>query len=151
MQKQKATFALVLSVTLMSGCSLFADNNPRVLSFPGAYKIDIQQGNVITQEMVNQLRPGMTRDQVRFVMGQPMLPDTYNQNRWDYIYSFHPGGEKRTQQTLTLFFQNDKLASFEGDIRPGENIETVNTKVKQSAQDDAMRAREALNSEPPEG
>ncbi|MTI15112.1 outer membrane protein assembly factor BamE [Sansalvadorimonas verongulae] len=142
MQKLKATFALVLSATLMGGCSWFSDSNAKLLSFPGAYKIDIQQGNVITQDMVNQLRPGMTREQVRFVMGAPLLPDTYNSDRWDYIYSFQPGGKVRTQQTLSVFFRDDKLASFEGDVYPGGNDNTVAEQVSKSANDDAQSAKQ---------
>ncbi len=142
MQKQKATFALVLSVTLISGCSWFSDNSPRLLSFPGAYKIDIQQGNVITQDMVNQLRPGMTREQVRFVMGETLLPDSYDRNRWDYIYSFQPGGSQRTQQTLSLFFKDDMLSYFEGDARPGGNDNSVNDQVREAADKDAIEARD---------
>lgn len=60
-------------------------------SFPGVYKIDIQQGNVVTQDMIDQLRPGMTRRQVRFIMGNPLIQDTFNTNRWDYLYSLQPG------------------------------------------------------------
>ena len=142
MQKQKATFALVLSAALIGGCSWFSDNNPRMLSFPGAYKIDIQQGNVITQDMVNQLRPGMTRDQVRFVMGEPLLPNSFDRDRWDYIYSFQPGGEKRTQQTMSLFFKNDTLSHFTGDVHPGGNDNTVNDQVRAAADEDALEAKE---------
>lgn len=141
MQKHKATFALVLSAALLGGCSWFSDSNAKLLSFPGAYKIDIQQGNVITQDMVNQLRPGMTREQVKYVMGAPLLPDTYNSERWDYIYSFQPGGKVRTQQTLTLFFKDDRLASFEGDVRPGGNDNAVDDQVKSAANEDAQSAK----------
>jgi len=59
-------------------------------SFPGVYKIDIQQGNVVTQDMIDQLRPGMTRRQVRFIMGNPLLTDTFHADRWDYLYSIQP-------------------------------------------------------------
>ena len=141
MQKHKATLALVLSAALLGGCSWFSDSNAKLLSFPGAYKIDIQQGNVITQDMVNQLRPGMTREQVKYVMGAPLLPDTYNSERWDYIYSFQPGGKARTQQTLTLFFKGDRLTSFEGDVRPGSNDNTVDNQVKSAANEDAQNAK----------
>ena len=69
-------------------------------SFPGVYKIDIQQGNVVTQDMIDQLRPGMTRRQVRFIMGNPLIQDTFNTNRWDYLYSLQPGGGKRQRAVL---------------------------------------------------
>ena len=76
---------------------------------------------MITQEMVDQLRPGMTRAQVQYVMGTPLLEDTFNKDRWDYVYSLQPGDEQRTQTTVTVFFKNDNLTSIEGDLRPSVN------------------------------
>ncbi|HCL77559.1 MAG TPA: outer membrane protein assembly factor BamE, partial [Pseudomonas sp.] len=67
-------------------------------SFPGVYKVDIQQGNVVTQDMIDQLRPGMTRSQVRFIMGSPLITDTFHASRWDYLYSIQPGGGQRQQE-----------------------------------------------------
>lgn len=89
-------------------------------SFPGVYKIDIQQGNVVTQDMIDQLRPGMTRRQVRFIMGNPLIQDTFHTNRWDYLYSIQPGGGERQQERISVFFnENDQLASLSGDFMPG--------------------------------
>ncbi|WP_040064096.1 outer membrane protein assembly factor BamE [Pseudomonas batumici] len=89
-------------------------------SFPGVYKIDIQQGNVVTQDMIDQLRPGMTRKQVRFIMGNPLLVDTFHANRWDYLYSLQPGGGERQQERISLLFNgNDQLVSLSGDFKPG--------------------------------
>lgn len=89
-------------------------------SFPGVYKIDIQQGNVVTQDMIDQLRPGMTRRQVRFIMGNPLIVDTFHANRWDYLYSIQPGGGRRQQERVSLFFNDsDQLAGLNGDFMPG--------------------------------
>jgi len=89
-------------------------------SFPGVYKIDIQQGNVVTQDMIDQLRPGMTRRQVRFIMGNPLIQDTFNTNRWDYLYSLQPGGGQRQQERMSIFFNDsDQLVSLSGDFMPG--------------------------------
>lgn len=118
MQKTPALTAALLSAALLAGCASSTDSGSRLISFPGAYKIDIQQGTVISQEMVDQLRPGMTRNQVQFVMGSPLLEDAFNRDRWDYVYSMQPGGEKRTQQTVTIFFKDDQLVSVKGDLRP---------------------------------
>lgn len=109
---------------LCGGCSYLPKPSlpklsmPRLDAFPGVYKIDIQQGNVITQDMIDQLQPGMTKRQVQFVMGTPLVRDTFNQNRWDYLYSFQPGGETRQQESLSLYFEGDKLSYFEGDFAP---------------------------------
>jgi len=107
---------LTLSLFNIAGCS-YRPSLPK-LSLPSVYKIDIQQGNVITQEMIDQLRPGLTKRQVQYVMGTPMIEDTFNQSRWDYVYSYQPGGEKRQQESISLFFENDLLTHFEGDFIP---------------------------------
>ncbi|MCY1286722.1 Outer membrane protein assembly factor BamE [compost metagenome] len=89
-------------------------------SFPGVYKIDIQQGNVVTQDMIDQLKPGMTRRQVRFIMGNPLITDTFHANRWDYLYSIQPGGGQRLQERVSLMFDNnDQLIGLAGDFMPG--------------------------------
>src|SRR5690606_26153990 len=89
-------------------------------SFPGVYKVDIQQGNVVTQDMIDQLRPGMTRSQVRFIMGSPLITDTFHASRWDYLYSIQPGGGQRQQERVSLVFnESDQLAGLAGDFLPG--------------------------------
>lgn len=103
---QKILIALICG--LLASCA----------EFPGVYKIDIEQGNVITQEMVDQLRPGMTKRQVRFIMGTPLIKDTFNQNRWDYLYSFQPGGGERQETRMVMLFdEQDRLVSFSGDLQ----------------------------------
>ena len=88
------------------------------MEFPGVYKISIPQGNIITQDMVDQLRPGMTRSQVQFVMGTPLIQDPFHQDRWDYLYSYQPGGGIRGQERVTIFFEDDVLSRVEGDYTP---------------------------------
>jgi outer membrane protein assembly factor BamE len=85
------------------------------------YRIDIQQGNVLTQEMVSQLRPGLTRDQVRFLLGTPLLTDIFHANRWDYLFRLEEGktGAVSTRQ-LTVFFDADGLLErVTGDTQTG--------------------------------
>ncbi len=84
------------------------------------YKLDVQQGNVVTQEAVNQLKPGMNKRQVRYIMGSPLLVDVFHQTRWDYVYTNQPGGEMRQQRKISLFFEADVLKGIEGDFKPGE-------------------------------
>ena len=111
MQKTKL---LLTSLTFMGLLALAG------CSFPGVYKIDVQQGNVVTQDMIDQLRPGMTRSQVRFIMGNPLLTDTFHANRWDYLYSIQPGGGKRLQERVSVIFDgNEQLAGLSGDFMPG--------------------------------
>ena len=85
---------------------------------PGVYKIDVPQGNIVTQDMVNQLHTGMNKRQVAYAMGTPMVVDVFHPDRWDYIYSFKPGKGKREEHRVTLFFANDELTRIEGDYQP---------------------------------
>lgn len=140
MQKYLKISTLTITVALIGGCSWFSDDsNFKMISFPGVYKIDIQQGNIIDQNMINQLKPGMTQTQVAYVMGLPLLPNSFDKNRWDYIYTLQPGGEQRTQQTLSLFFKNDKLIRFSGDFNP-----EVNHTANSDAQEDVQEAANAF-------
>ncbi len=107
------------------GATLIACNNIGSMDFPGVYKISIPQGNIITQDMVDQLRPGMSKRQVTFVMGTPLVRDPYHQDRWDYIYSFQPGGGQRGQERISVFFVDDQLVNFEGDFVPTEIAEAT--------------------------
>jgi len=74
-----------------------------------AYKIDVQQGNTFDRDDFSTLRVGMTQSQVMFLLGTPLIKDPFHQDRWDYVYSFQPGGGKLRTQHLTLFFEGDTL------------------------------------------
>ena len=87
-------------------------------SIPGIYRADIHQGNIVDQEMVNQLKPGMNKRQVRFIMGSPLLIDTFHQERWVYFSSKKVNGDLKDKQRLSLFFEAEKLARIEGDLIP---------------------------------
>ncbi len=98
---------------LVFGCSRSYDGG---FNAPLLHKIDIQQGNVIDQEMLNKLQPGMDKKQVKFIMGTPVLVDPFHNERWEYIYSFQEGGKVREQRHITLHFEGGKLAHISGDI-----------------------------------
>ena len=93
-------------------CSTVLNNLPYV------YTIDVNQGNLIDQVMIYQLRPNMTKRQVLYIMGSPMLVDFFHQNRWDYIYSSKKRGDDREQKAVSIFFENDQIKSIQGDLRP---------------------------------
>ncbi len=124
-------------------CSSLGDKLPGVTSIVTPYKIDIQQGNIITQEMVDQLRPGMTKRQVTFVMGTPLVRDPFNQDRWDYVYSYQPGGGVRGQERITMYFENDLLVNFTGDFRPGEGTTADSAPATTTDAEDAPAASAA--------
>jgi outer membrane protein assembly factor BamE len=87
-------------------------------SFPGVYKINVEQGNIVTQEMVDQLKPGMNRRQVRFILGTPLVEDTFNQNRWDYLYVKRNGEKVLSESRLMVEFEGDALVRVSGDLVP---------------------------------
>nr|WP_314629266.1 outer membrane protein assembly factor BamE [uncultured Noviherbaspirillum sp.] len=90
------------------------------LGFLRPYRPDIQQGNFISREMVSQLREGMTKDQVRFVLGTPLLTDVFHGQRWDYPFRMAKGNGEMTTSRVTLTFVDDRLARIEGGDLPTE-------------------------------
>ena len=108
--------ATIFFLMLLSGCTNIYEGD---FKLPGVYRIDIQQGNVIEQEMLDKLKPGMNQNQVRFIMGTPPMVDPFHNDRWDYIYTFSEGGKQRQQRHITLYFENDRLAYLDGDVVTG--------------------------------
>ena len=117
---------IFISLCLLCACSRSYDGG---FNAPLLHKIDIQQGNVVDQEMLDQLKPGMDKKQVKFIMGTPVLIDPFHNERWEYIYSFREGGTVREQRHITLHFENDKLAYISGDIEisniPRQEYKTI--------------------------
>ena len=104
-------FAFAASFTLAS-CTTILTN------LPGVYTVDVQQGNMVDQTMIDQLRPGMNKRQVLYVMGSPMLVDFFHLKRWDYLYSVKIKGQDREQKRISLYFNDDQLVGVQGDFRP---------------------------------
>ena len=103
------SFILLVAAT---GCS----SRDGGFKLPGIYRPDILQGNVIEQEMIDKLKPGMDKNQVHFIMGTPALIDPFHPERWEYIYTFAKGGANRQQLHITIFFKDGKLAYLDGDV-----------------------------------
>ena len=108
------TLLTVLLAIAISGCGF--------VGFPGVYRINVEQGNIVTQEMVDQLEQGMSRRQVRFILGTPLLEDSFNRDRWDYVYRISNGGKVLEEQRLTVFFDGDELSHFTGSFN-GEEVD----------------------------
>jgi outer membrane protein assembly factor BamE len=104
-------YLLILSVFLCVSCGT-------ALPTVKPYKLDVQQGNVVTSKMLLQLRPGMTKSQVRFIMGTPLIQDSFHGNRWDYVYQLRTGGKVIEQRRVILDFENELLKSVRGDVIP---------------------------------
>ena len=108
--------SLAVLATLASFCA--ALGGCAVPRIPGVtpYKIEIQQGNYVSQEMVSQLKPGMSKEQVRLLLGTPLLNDIFHADRWDYVWWREDQAGKREQRKLAVFFEDGKLARLDGDI-----------------------------------
>jgi outer membrane protein assembly factor BamE len=115
MRKSLFSLSLLVSLTLTS-CSTILNN------LPGVYSLEIQQGNMIDQNMIDQLRPNMDKRQVLYIMGSPMLVDFFHKNRWDYVYSVQSSGEDPVEKKAFLVFKEvegtDRLTGMYGDFKP---------------------------------
>ncbi|OFZ72478.1 MAG: hypothetical protein A2W04_00250 [Betaproteobacteria bacterium RBG_16_64_9] len=104
--KRILSFAIAFSA---AACSYIPNLSP--------HRIEIQQGNFVSQEMVGQLKVGMTRDQVRFAMGTPLVADLFHGDRWDYVFVRQRANSREVEQRrISVFFEQDKLARIEGDV-----------------------------------
>jgi outer membrane protein assembly factor BamE len=109
-------------VVLLAGCASVSEYLPSVDSF-AVYKIDVNQGNYLSQDMVDRLKPGMTKQQVRLVLGTPLVTSAFRDNRWDYVYEFSRQGRVREHRNFTVWFADDRLARWEGDEMPQSVVE----------------------------
>jgi len=96
--------AFLLAVSL-AGCNL-------------VYKIEVQQGNYVTQDLVPKLKVGMTKLEVRTLLGTPLLSDAFHANRWDYYFSSVKRGQAEDRTLFSVFFENDRLHHYTGEVRP---------------------------------
>lgn len=118
-----AGVAFVLAVAL-GGCAqnsavtkAIDDYIPIITQF-GVYKLDINQGNYLSQDMVDRLKEGQTKAQVRATLGTPLITSAFRDNRWDYVYEFRRAGRVREHRQFTVYFKDDLLARWEGDEMP---------------------------------
>jgi len=116
------------------------------VGFPGVYKIDVEQGNIVTQEMADQLKPGMSRRQVRFILGTPLVEDTFNQDRWDYPYVKRNGLNVLSESLLTVVFEGDALVTVRGDYLPPAWSEQSSTEDEKPAEPAAEEPETAQDS-----
>ena len=106
----RAAALFFLLPVLLCACSYLPSVSP--------YKIEIQQGNYVSQEMVSKLKPGMTREQVRFVLGTPLITDIFHADRWDYVYYREVDTGNPEKRHISVFFEQDRLARVAGDVVP---------------------------------
>ena len=110
--------AALVAAGLLAGCSFDS-----LVGVVNPYRIDVRQGNYVDQEMVSQLRRGMTRDQVRYVLGTPLVVGMFREDRWDYVYRYRPGHADAQQRVISLFFEGDVLDRIEGDVEAAGSVQ----------------------------
>ena len=132
--------AAPLTLLLASCKSVEAPKVPGVTP----YRMVIQQGNFISQEMVSQLKPGMSKEQVRFVLGTPLVNDIFHADRWDYVFFRELPSGKREQRNLSVMFEKDKLARVLGDLMPPDSATPAASGFDSQAKPAAKPAAEGL-------
>ena len=135
-----AMLCLVAAAGLGSGCEMPALPElpslpelpalPALPGIPGVYRIDIQQGNIVDQEMLDRLEIGMERNKVRFILGTPLLIDPFNENRWDYVYNLRRGSGEESGQRVSVYFVDDRLARIDAGIVPGAIPELATDRIQ---------------------
>jgi outer membrane protein assembly factor BamE len=117
-RRRVAAPAATLAAALLAAC---AGNVPGgVLDTLTPYRVEVVQGNVVTQEMASRLREGLTRDQVRNVLGSPLLTDVFHADRWDYVFTIRRQGAKPQQRSVTIYFQDNRVSKFDATDLPSE-------------------------------
>jgi len=104
------------SLLLLAACLSACSSTPDIASRLSPYRIDVRQGNYVSQDMIARLQPGMSRDQVRFALGTPLVADMFHADRWDYIYRFQPGRGEPQLRRIVVFFADGKLERVGGDV-----------------------------------
>ena len=130
----KYLYFTVLALSV-GGCSLPQIKMPD-LKIPRVYKLSVQQGNVITQEMIDRLKPGMTRNQVEYVMGRPVLQDPFDDDQWVYLYTMEVPDIFMQAFKMVLVFEDDTLVTITGDFKPT----TAEERAQEEAQEDSQEA-----------
>jgi outer membrane protein assembly factor BamE len=127
-----------MALAMCAGCTTVNEYMPTLTSF-GVYKIDVNQGNYLSQDMIDKLKVGMTKQQVRLVLGTPLVTSAFRDARWDYVYEFARQGKVREHRQFTVYFAEDKLARWEGDEMPQSVVElnrAASDKALQGVKDD---------------
>jgi len=105
---------VLISLLLVS----FTANTACSLRMPKIHRLMVQQGNVVTQEMIDQLKPGMTKEQAEFIMGRPVIQNPFNKDRWDYVYTIDVPGSHELQLLVSLYFVKNLLSHVENNLPP---------------------------------
>ena len=113
-------FLAGVSAAALVGCSSLNGASTRIASLVNPYRVDVVQGNFVSREQVEALQPGMSRQQVREILGTPLVTSLFHADRWEYVFTIKRPGEDALTRRLTVFFKGDVLDHSEGDAMPSE-------------------------------
>lgn len=118
----------------VAGCGSFDNATQRLAGSLTPYRVEVVQGNFVSREQVEALKPGMSRQQVRDTLGTPLMASVFHSDRWDYVFTLKRQGVQPQARKLTVFFKGNELERFEGDTMPSEAefVATLDAKRKQS-------------------
>ncbi|GAC1389601.1 MAG: hypothetical protein NVSMB34_01320 [Variovorax sp.] len=121
---------LALAGLGLGACSSVSDRTRDALHAVTPYKVEVVQGNFVSKEQVAALKPGMSRQQVREILGTSLLTDVFHSDRWDYVFTIRRQGVEPQRRHLALYFKGDALDRFEGDEMPSEEefVATLDTR-----------------------
>lgn len=115
-----------IAALLLASCGSVGLPTPQLTP----YRMEIQQGNFVSQEMVSQLKLGMSKDQVRFVLGTPLITDSFHAERWDYVFRRQRANSRELEQRkIAVFFEDGKLKRIEGDVMPASPADAAGVKA----------------------
>lgn len=114
-----------------SGPSAIPGINLITKILPETYRLEIRQGNQINSDMIKKLKPDMTASQVKFILGTPLIQDTFHKDRWDYIYEMRKEGKLIESRHVVLFFKNELLSGIQGEVIESSNIESNELYLKE--------------------
>jgi outer membrane protein assembly factor BamE len=132
LRRQSRLVLAAAALALVAGCGSFDGTGRRLSTALTPYKVEVVQGNFVSREQVEALQKGMTAEQVRAVLGTPLVTSLFHGERWDYVFTLRRQGATAQQRRLTVYFQNGALERFEGDTMPSES-EFVATLDKRKA------------------
>lgn len=126
--------AVIAACAAAAGCGTFDSATQRIAGSITPYRVEVVQGNFVSREQVQALQPGMSRLQVREVLGTPLVTSIFHADRWDYVFTIKRQGVEPQARRLTVFFNGDVLERFEGDQMPteAEFVATLDTRRKKT-------------------
>jgi outer membrane protein assembly factor BamE len=111
----------ILAVALAMSTTACGTARKGSSGFLQPYRIDIPQGNYVTQEMLDKVKPGMSRAQVRAALGTPLLNQMFRDDRWDYVFAYLHASGRREQRSVTVFFRDDRVIEIKSDALPARD------------------------------